>query len=154
MGAAVRRLGDGDVAALRALNALFAAAFEDPDTYLSDPPPDTWLARLLARPDFGAFVAEDAGAVVGGLTMYLLDKPEQARSEGYIYDLAVAEGHRRRGIARALIRAACDWAGANGAWVAYVQADHGDDPAIALYSALGAREEVLHFDIPVGAWRG
>jgi aminoglycoside 3-N-acetyltransferase I len=66
----------------------------------------------------------------------------------------VAEGHRRRGIARALIRAACDWAGANGAWVAYVQADHGDDPAIALYAALGAREEVLHFDIPVGAWHG
>jgi len=30
-----------------------------------------------------------------------------------------------------------------------VQADHGDDPAIALYDKLGAREEVLHFDLPV-----
>jgi aminoglycoside 3-N-acetyltransferase I len=35
-----------------------------------------------------------------------------------------------------------------GASVIYVQADHGDDPAIALYESLGEREEVLHFDIP------
>jgi aminoglycoside 3-N-acetyltransferase I len=28
----------------------------------------------------------------------------------------------------------------------YVQADNGDDPAIALYQRLGRREEVLHFD--------
>lgn len=26
---------------------------------------------------------------------------------------------------------------------------HGDGPAIALYTKLGAREDVLHFDIPV-----
>lgn len=36
-----------------------------------------------------------------------------------------------------------------GAYVIYVQADHGDDPAIALYTKLGAREDVMHFDIPV-----
>jgi aminoglycoside 3-N-acetyltransferase I len=30
-----------------------------------------------------------------------------------------------------------------------VQADHGDDAAIALYDKLGTREEVLHFDMPV-----
>jgi aminoglycoside 3-N-acetyltransferase I len=29
----------------------------------------------------------------------------------------------------------------------FVQADHGDDAAIALYTKLGAREDVLHFDI-------
>jgi len=34
-----------------------------------------------------------------------------------------------------------------GAYVMFVQADHGDDPAIALYSKLGRREDVLHFDI-------
>jgi aminoglycoside 3-N-acetyltransferase I len=30
-----------------------------------------------------------------------------------------------------------------------VQADLGDAPAIALYSKLGTREDVLHFDIAV-----
>jgi aminoglycoside 3-N-acetyltransferase I len=35
----------------------------------------------------------------------------------------------------------------------YVQADQGDNPAIALYTKLGVREDVLHFDIPVGEGR-
>ena len=33
--------------------------------------------------------------------------------------------------------------------IVYVQADYGDEPAIALYDKLGTREEVLHFDIDV-----
>ena len=41
-------------------------------------------------------------------------------------------------------------AGAIGAYVIYVQADYGDDAAIALYSKLGIREDVLHFDILPG----
>jgi aminoglycoside 3-N-acetyltransferase I len=36
-----------------------------------------------------------------------------------------------------------------GAYVIFVQADIGDDPAIALYTKLGVREDVLHFDIAV-----
>jgi aminoglycoside 3-N-acetyltransferase I len=32
----------------------------------------------------------------------------------------------------------------------FVQADMGDEPAIALYSKLGVREDVLHFDIFTG----
>jgi len=36
-----------------------------------------------------------------------------------------------------------------GAWVVFVQADHGDEPAISLYTKLGTGEEVLHFDIDV-----
>ena len=36
-----------------------------------------------------------------------------------------------------------------GAYVLIVQADYGDDPAIALYTKLGKREEIIHFDIAV-----
>jgi ribosomal protein S18 acetylase RimI-like enzyme len=77
----------------------------------------------------------------------VLPKFEQARSEIYIYDLAVAEAHRRRGIATALIGETQRIAAARGAYVIFVQADRGDDAAIALYSRLGQREDVLHFDI-------
>ena len=38
-------------------------------------------------------------------------------------------------------------AAARGAYVIYVQADLVDAAAIALYSKLGKREDVLHFDI-------
>ena len=77
----------------------------------------------------------------------MLDKLEQRRSEIYIYDLAVAEAHRRQGIATALIEELKDIASRIGAWVIYVQADYGDEPAVALYEKLGTREDVMHFDI-------
>jgi len=40
-------------------------------------------------------------------------------------------------------------AAARGAYLIFVQADYGDDPAIALYTKLGKREDVMHFDIAV-----
>lgn len=85
---------------------------------------------------------------LGGLAAYELRKFEQERSEIYIYDLAVAAAHRRQGIATALIAALARYAAACGARVLFVQADREDAPAIALYAKLGAREDVLHFDIP------
>jgi aminoglycoside 3-N-acetyltransferase I len=87
--------------------------------------------------------------VIGGLVAYELDKFERARRELYIYDLAVAEGCRRQGVATALIEHLREIAAMRGVWVIYVQADYGDEPAIVLYEKLGTREEVLHFDIRV-----
>lgn len=143
----IRRLGPGDAALAKALNELFAVAFDDPQSY-RPAPPEAYLEGLLAKPHISVLVALDDDLVVGGLIAYELEKFEQARSEIYIYDLAVAETHRRRGVATALIGVLQDIAAGRGAWVIFVQADYGDDPAIALYDKLGAREEVLHFDIP------
>src|SRR5262249_16722083 len=97
-----------------------------------------------------ALVAVANGNVVGGLAAYVLEKFEQERSEVYVYDLAVGERERRRGIATTLLRELQVIAQRQGAWGIFVQADYGDDPAIRLYESLGTREEVLHFDIPVG----
>ena len=147
----IRTLGPADVPALEGMLAMFGAAFGEPDTYGSARPRAAYLEQLLASPFFIAIAALKDDAVVGGLAAYVLPKFEQERSEVYIYDLAVAEPHRRRGIATALIRELQGVAAERGAWVIYVQADHGDDPAIALYAGLGTREDVLHFDIPVPA---
>ena len=81
----------------------------------------------------------------------MLPKFEQERSEVYIYDLAVAAAHRREGIATALITKLKRIASLRGAYVIFVQADPGDDAAIALYTKLGTREDVLHFDIATAA---
>jgi aminoglycoside 3-N-acetyltransferase I len=134
---------------MRRLNALFAEAFGDPDVYATAPPSDAYLAEVLAKPHVHVLAATQEDEVVGGLLAYELDKLEQERREVYIYDLAVAETHRRRGIATALISHLRDIAALRGVWVIYVQADYGDDPAIALYTKLGAREDVMHFDIAV-----
>ena len=152
MSATVRRLGPDDVDAMRRLNAMFAVAFEEPQSYVPAPSSD-YLRQVLGRESVIALVAESEGQVIGGLVAYTLDKLEQERSEIYIYDLAVAESHRRRGIATALIAEVQSIAAATGAWVIYVQADHGDDPATALYTKLGTREDVMHFDIAPRATR-
>jgi aminoglycoside 3-N-acetyltransferase I len=143
------RLAPGDVPLLRKLNAMFGEAFAEPDTYAGEPPDDAYLQGLLAKEHVVALAALAGDEVVGGLVAYELDKFERARREVYIYDLAVAESHRRRGIATALIEHLRDIAARRGTWVIYVQADHGDDPAVALYEKLGTREDVMHFDIAV-----
>ena len=144
-----RHLGPDDVGAMRAMLATFGAAFEDVPTYAGAQPTDDYLAGLLADRGLIALAAMAGEEVVGGLVAYVLRKFEQARSEVYIYDLAVAEPWRRQGIATALIEALKPVAADRGAYVIFVQADYVDPPAIALYERLGTREEVLHFDIAV-----
>ena len=143
----VHRLAAGDIALFRALNALFGKAFEDAESYIAKPPSDAYAAKVLSKEGIFALVAVSDEEVIGGLVAYELDKLEQERSEIYIYDLAVDDAHRRRGVATALIRRLGEIASGRGAWVIYVQADYGDEPAIALYTKLGRREDVMHFDI-------
>lgn len=54
-------------------------------------------------------------------------------------------------MATGLIRELQRVAASRGAWVVFVQADTGPEgeAAIALYTRIGTREEVLHLDIPV-----
>src|SRR5690606_37871602 len=99
----IRRLAGDDIATLRAMMAMMGEAFEDRATYTAAQPDDAYLRTLLDGRQFIAIAAIADGAVVGGLAAYELPKFEQARSELYIYDLAVDTSHRRRGIATALI---------------------------------------------------
>lgn len=92
-------------------------------------------------------VEQKESEVIGGLVAYVLRKLEQERSEVYIYDLAVRSDSRRQGVATRLIESLKPIAKAEGAWVIFVQADQGDEPAIKLYESLGIKESVLHFDI-------
>jgi aminoglycoside 3-N-acetyltransferase I len=131
--------------------AMFGRAFDDLPTYTVAQPTSTYLGSLLGSDTFIALAALKGEEVVGGIAAYVLPKFEQERSEIYIYDLAVDAGHRREGIATALIMELKRIAAARGAYVIYVQADLVDDPAIALYTKMGRREDVLHFDIdPAG----
>ena len=140
-------LGPDDAAQMESMLSLFGRAFDDLDHYDKSRPSPAYLAGLLGSPNFVAVAAIQDGCVVGGLAAYVLPKFEQARSEIYIYDLAVDEPFRRRGIATSLINKLRGVAAERGAWVIFVQADPDDAPAVELYSKLGVRHDVLHFDV-------
>jgi aminoglycoside 3-N-acetyltransferase I len=127
----------------------FGEAFDEVDTYGQARPRAAYLERLLGSDYFIALAALKNGKVVGGIAAYELHKFEQERSEIYIYDLAVAAAHRREGIATALILELKKIAAARGAYIIFVQANPGDRAAIALYTKVGRREDVSHFDIAV-----
>jgi aminoglycoside 3-N-acetyltransferase I len=128
----ILRLGPTDLDRFNALLDMFGSAFEEPATYGDARPDAGYLADLLSDPTFVALAAVEANTVIGGLVAYELRKFEQRRSEFYIYDLAVAEPYRRKGIATGLIEALKPIARARGGYVIFVQADHVDPPAIAL----------------------
>ena len=148
----VSRLGSPDVAEMQAANRLFADVFGE-EGYHGPPAGREHLEKLLADEKFIALAAYVDGEMAGAIAAYELVKFEAERSEIYIYDLAVIERHRRKGVATALIGEVRSIGRDKSAWVVFVQADPPDEPAVALYGKLGTREEVLHFDISVSGDR-
>ena len=145
----IRVLRTGDESLFAEMMTLFGECFDERDTYTGNRPSSGYVAGLLADEMLILIVAIDGGRVVGALAAYELRKFEQERSELYVYDLGVDAAFRRQGIATALIHRLQEIAAERAAWVTFIQADYDDLPAVALYSKLGEREEVLHFDIPV-----
>jgi aminoglycoside 3-N-acetyltransferase I len=145
----IRLLTPDDVALMEGMLTTFGEAFDEVHTYSAARPSAGYLQRLLGSDCFIALAALKGDQVVGGIAAYELRKFEQERTEIYIYDLAVAAAHRQEGIATALILKLKKIAASRGAYVIFVQADPGDGPAVALYTKLGTREDVLHFDIKV-----
>lgn len=156
MSLSIKQITPKDTLLMEALMTVFGDSFSDVDTYTGNRPSKDYMRGLLSSDYFIALVAQENEEVVGGLAAYELKKFEQERSEIYIYDLAVKKSYRRRGIATRLIGALKGIAITRKAYVIIVQADTGveDEPAISLYTKLGKREEVLHFDIEVNGCDG
>lgn len=144
---AYHELSGEDLPQLKGLLKVFSEAFGDPASYQSAVPDDQYLRTFLDLENAITLVVRSGDDVVAGLVAYEFIKFEQARREIYIYDLAVLEPHRRKGLATGLINELKRIAKKRGAYVIMVQADPGDDPAIRLYESLGTREDVHHFDI-------
>lgn len=145
----IRRLSGKDLPAMEGLLDLFEEVFQEQETYGSARPSAAYQRGLLDDPGFVALVAMEEGAVIGGLVAYELRKFEQERSEFHLYDLAVAETHRRRGTATGLIESLKRIAARRGGYLIFVQADWQDEAPVALYSKLGRREDIHHFDIAI-----
>jgi aminoglycoside 3-N-acetyltransferase I len=98
-----RQLTIEDVTLLKELLRVFGHAFNDSETYQHAIPNEEYLTNLLGKEHFIVVVAMMEKTVVGGLAAYVLEKFEQQRREIYIYDLAVSDAHRRKGVASGTI---------------------------------------------------
>jgi aminoglycoside 3-N-acetyltransferase I len=148
----IHKLDSRDLNLLDAMLTLFREAFDEPDTYDSAHPNSDYPQKLLSNELFVALVAVKGERVVGGPAGYELPKVEQERSEFCIYDLEVSAEDRNEGIATTLIDEFREIAATRGAYAVFVQADYGDEPAIALYTRTwraGRRNALRHCCRPI-----
>ena len=83
-----------------------------------------------------AFVAVEDDEIQGWCWGHVLPRPD-GKTMAHLHDLVVAEGHRRRGIARQLVRAFAASAGRRGATTMFLTTGEGNLAARALYDSLG-----------------
>lgn len=98
-----------------------------------------YLKAVRRFPHAAVFVAEAEDGVVGRLSVARDDHP----ASRHVADLGlmVAAGHRRRGVGRALLEAAADWAREAGVRKLELHVFPHNAPAIALYEQFGFRRE-------------
>jgi ribosomal protein S18 acetylase RimI-like enzyme len=112
-----------------------------------------WLEDSLAAAARGqgvVLVATDGdGDAIAGVLSVRPSRHFTGEPDGYIGELAVAEHAARRGIGRALIDAADDWAGERGLRHLTLHAGAFNTTARAFYAALGFEEEEVRLTRPV-----
>jgi len=94
---------------------------------------DTGDYHFLAATDEG-------GLLVGGCVIDIGPMgfgPLSEQTIGFLENIEVLEEHRRRGVGKALLRAALDLAWKKGAWSVRWTVDYENVAGIALYSSLG-----------------
>jgi ribosomal protein S18 acetylase RimI-like enzyme len=122
----IDRLGPGDVERILAADALF-----------DHPPRRDWAEDFLSRPGHHLMMASVEDVDAGFVSGVEITHPDKG-VEMLLYELAVDERHRRRGIGRALTLALADLArqlGCRGMWVA---TEPDNEAAIATYRSAGA----------------
>lgn len=100
-----------------------------------------YLRAVRRHPDAAVYVAEDEGRIVARLSLARDVHP----ASRHVADLAlmVATSHRRRGVGRALLAQAVEWAQRAGVRKLELHVFPWNEPAIALYESFGFEREGL-----------
>ena len=121
--------------------AVLASAFDEPAEVLRA----EYVEELLADPSFWAVAALEEGRVVGGITAHTIPMTRSPSAELFVYDLAVHEDFRRRGVGARLVHTLRMLAADAGITVTFVPAESDDLDAIAFYRSLAGRESSASF---------
>ncbi|MEU7056160.1 GNAT family N-acetyltransferase [Streptomyces sp. NPDC046197] len=114
--------------------------------YLFDNPVRTaWAERFLTAAGHHLLLAyeehaENAAAPVGFVSGVETVHPDKG-TEMFLYELAVAEPYRRRGIGRELVRRLAALGRELGCYGMWVLVDTGNDVALAAYRSAGGKDD-------------
>jgi ribosomal protein S18 acetylase RimI-like enzyme len=121
----LRLLHRGDEAAIKAAQNCFDHAVKR-----------EWAAKFLASPGHHILLAYCDGSPAGFVTGVEMTHPDKG-TEMFLYELAVDEPFRRRGVGAALVRALADLARQHGCYGMWVLTDDDNIAALATYRAAG-----------------
>ena len=106
-------------------------------------------ARTLREPTHHVLIAYEGDEAVGFVSGIEVTHPDK-RTEMMLYELAVDESHRRRGIGRALVRSLADLAAEQGCPSMFVLTEKSNAAAIATY---GFGDPVREDDFVMFTWK-
>ena len=128
LGIAIRLLGPGDEEVVRALATYDGPG--DPEALLAD-------SRTLL------LVAFEGEHPVGFVLAHELPRRHGEPAKLFVYEVDMAESHRRRGIASALLVRLAELARERGIRTGFVLTEPGNGPANALYRSAGGATEAV-----------
>ncbi|WP_406106598.1 GNAT family N-acetyltransferase [Streptomyces sp. NBC_01003] len=96
-------------------------------------------ARFLRAPGHHLFLAYEGDEPVGFVSGIETVHPDKG-VEMFLYELSVAEAHRRRGIGRSLVEALATLARERGCYGMWVGVDTDNEPALATYRGAGGED--------------
>ncbi|MGW7820181.1 GNAT family N-acetyltransferase [Streptomyces puniciscabiei] len=99
-----------------------------------------WAERFLATAGHHLLLAYEEDAVAGFVSGVETVHPDKG-TEMFLYELAVEEPYRRRGIGRALVLRLAALARERGCYGMWVGVDAGNDVALAAYRSAGGKDD-------------
>ena len=103
--------------------------------------------RFLGNELHHLLAAFDGQQVVGFVSGVETTHPDKG-TEMFLYELAVLDSYRRRGIGRALVEALAELARERGCYGMWVLTDNDNEAAVATYQSAGAhrQDRIVMFD--------
>ncbi len=140
----IKKLSTQDIVDFSELIRIFEVVFEMDNFKMPD---EKHLQNLLSKPDFFTFVAKYDNKVLGGLTVYILNRYYSKKPIAYIYDIGVLANYQRKGIGKKLITYLINYCKENGFEEAYVEAETDDTQAVNFYRTTSFSNELqaTHF---------
>ncbi|HEY2582596.1 MAG TPA: GNAT family N-acetyltransferase, partial [Mucilaginibacter sp.] len=134
----IKQLNGCDIALARKLFYFFQV-----DDGIAEPivPSDKYLSDLLSKDDFHVIVALQNDQLIGGLTGYELEMYKEEIKEMFLYEIAVVEEYRKKGVAKALIELLKQLCVAKRIKEMYVGTSVNNTAAMKLYKSTGGQAD-------------